>query len=67
MRLDVDDLGAIFNYGLNPPSIKRVASLSREMQVFFAGMGHKTCYSYFASWVLLQPLLAKLPIAIKAV
>ena len=37
MRLDVDDLGAIFNYGLNPPSIKRVASLSREMQVFFAG------------------------------
>ncbi|HMQ89074.1 MAG TPA: hypothetical protein PKB07_15865 [Flavilitoribacter sp.] len=38
LRLDVDDLGAIFYQGLGAKaSFARVASLSREMHLFFAG------------------------------
>jgi CRISPR-associated protein Csm1 len=38
MRLDVDDLGAIFAHGLDPaPSFARIASLSREFHFFFSG------------------------------
>jgi len=38
MRLDIDDLGAIFAKGLEPGSnFDRMACLSRELQLFFAG------------------------------
>lgn len=37
MRLDVDDLGALFRYGLKGKSFACMLSLSREMQYFFAG------------------------------
>lgn len=38
MRLDVDDLGAIFQAGLrNNPRFSRMACLSREFQLFFGG------------------------------
>lgn len=41
MRLDVDDLGALFAYGLantqNQVSLKEVSSLSREIHLFFSG------------------------------
>jgi CRISPR-associated protein Csm1 len=38
MRLDVDDLGAIFAAGLNPnSSAERLLCLSREFQLFFGG------------------------------
>jgi len=38
MRLDVDDLGVLFQYGLGKNvSFERIASLSREFQLFFGG------------------------------
>lgn len=38
MRLDVDDLGTLFGYGLGKDtSFGRMASLSREFQLFFGG------------------------------
>lgn len=38
MRLDLDDLGATFAYGLGPASdIRRTFALSRELQQFFGG------------------------------
>lgn len=38
IRLDVDDLGALFAAGLNQhPSFERLSALSRELQLFFAG------------------------------
>lgn len=42
MRLDVDDLGAIFARGLGETaSIERIACLSREFQLFFGGFFNK--------------------------
>jgi len=42
MRLDVDDLGTLFGYGLGvQPSIARIATLSREMHLFFGGYFNK--------------------------
>jgi len=38
MRLDVDNLGSIFEFGLgNKCSFSRIASLSRELDLFFSG------------------------------
>lgn len=38
MRLDVDDLGTLFQYGFGASaSFERIASLSREFQLFFGG------------------------------
>lgn len=38
MRLDVDNLGSIFEFGLgNKSSFSRIASLSRELDLFFCG------------------------------
>ena len=36
LKGDVDDLGAIFQHGLCAPSLSRMATLSRQMNAFFA-------------------------------
>lgn len=47
MRLDVDDLGAIFAFGLNKKvSFQRVASLSREFHLFFSGYFNELAEKY---------------------
>jgi CRISPR-associated protein Csm1 len=47
MRLDVDDLGAIFATGLNPNiNFQRVASLSREFHLFFSGYFNELAKEY---------------------
>lgn len=37
LRLDIDDLGAVFGFGQEKKSLKHVAVLSRELDLFFAG------------------------------
>lgn len=46
MRLDVDDLGAIFGYGLQPNSLTRLAALSREFHFFFSGYFNRLAKQY---------------------
>lgn len=42
MRLDIDDLGAIFGHGfLQNTTLDRIACLSREMHLFFSGYFNK--------------------------
>ena len=36
LKGDVDDLGAIFQRGLQAPSLSRMAALSRQMNAFFS-------------------------------
>ncbi|WP_457626626.1 type III-A CRISPR-associated protein Cas10/Csm1 [Persephonella sp.] len=44
VRMDVDDLGKLFSYGFGDRiSISRIATLSRSLDLFFAGYLNKIC------------------------
>lgn len=46
LRMDVDDLGAVFKNRLENATISRHATLSREMRLFFEGYVPKLCKDY---------------------
>ncbi len=47
MRLDVDNLGGIFAFGLNEKSyLAKIASLSRELTIFFSGYFNNLAKEY---------------------
>ncbi len=55
LKMDVDFLGFIFAIGLEDEknqrkSISRIASLSRSMDIFFAGYLNKICDDIFQEW-----------------
>lgn len=65
LKGDVDNLGAIFQKGLETPTFAKIAALSRQMNQFFSlwlptycAEKHKNCYTVFAGgddFLLLGP------------
>jgi len=48
LRMDVDDLGAIFSFGLQDnKTMSRFSTLSRMLDLFFAGYLNKICEKYY--------------------
>jgi len=50
LRMDVDNLGAIFAVGVEPPSPSRIAELSGRMDIFFSGWLRERCYLLTREW-----------------
>ena len=50
LRMDVDNLGAIFAAGVEPPSPSRIAELSGRMDIFFSGWLRKRCHLLTQEW-----------------
>jgi len=50
LRMDVDNLGAVFAAGVEPPSPSRIAELSGRMDIFFSAWLQKRCQLLTQDW-----------------
>jgi len=50
LKMDVDHLGLVFGIGIDNPSISRLAALSSEFDMFFAGWLNNICREVTNKW-----------------
>lgn len=50
LKMDIDNLGMLFNRGLEPRTLVRVSALSRSLELFFCGWLNQICEDLTNEW-----------------